>query len=93
MVKIDYKSAGVDIDAGNDKTHPYLALTGRVPCKVIGEVHKGQRLISSDTPGVARAVTDYEKEVGMDWFRVVGRAIENKDTLGVGLVEVVVGVK
>jgi len=70
-----------------------VALEGRVPCKVIGEVHKGQRLITSDTPGVARAVSEYEKEVGMDWFRVVGRALANKDTLGVGLVEVVVGVK
>lgn len=70
-----------------------VALEGRVPCKVMGEVHKGQRLITSTEPGVARAVTDYEKEVGMDWFRVVGRALESKDTLGVGLVEVVVGVK
>lgn len=70
-----------------------VALEGRVPCKVMGEVHKGQRLISSDEPGVARAVSDYEKEVGMDWFRVVGRALENKDTLGIGLVEIVVGVK
>ena len=70
-----------------------VALEGRVPCKVMGEVRKGQRLIASTEPGVARAVTDYEKEVGMDWFRVVGRALENKDTLGVGLVEIVVGVK
>ena len=70
-----------------------VALEGRVPCKVMGEVHKGQRLISSDEPGVARAVSDYEKEVGMDWFRVVGRALEHKDTLGIGLVEIVVGVK
>tara|TARA_R100000541_G_scaffold2114_4_gene7552 strand:+ start:295 stop:1191 length:897 start_codon:yes stop_codon:yes gene_type:complete len=70
-----------------------VALEGRVPCKVMGEVHKGQRLISSNEPGVARAVSDYEKEVGMDWFRVVGRALENKDTLGIGLVEIVVGVK
>ena len=29
----------------------------------------------------------------MDWFRVVGRALADKDTLGVGLVEIVVGVK
>jgi len=70
-----------------------VALEGRVPCKVIGEVRKGQRLVTSSEPGVARAIASYEKEVGMDWFRVVGRALENKDTLGVGLIEVVVGVK
>ena len=70
-----------------------VALEGRVPCKVIGEVRKGQRLVTSTEAGVARAIASYEKEVGMDWFRVVGRALENKDTLGVGLIEVVVGVK
>jgi hypothetical protein len=70
-----------------------VALEGRVPCKVIGEVRKGQRLIASNEPGIARALSTYEKEIGMDWFRVVGRALESKDTLGVGLVEVVVGVK
>jgi len=70
-----------------------VALDGRVPCTVIGEVRKGQRLVASDTPGTARALSDYEKEVGVDWFRVVGRALENKDTLGIGLVEIVVGVK
>ena len=70
-----------------------VALEGRVPCKGIGEVRKGQRLITSNEPGTARALSTYEKEIGMDWFRVVGRALESKDTLGVGLVEVVVGVK
>jgi|13_taG_2_1085334.scaffolds.fasta_scaffold02671_6 hypothetical protein len=81
------------MNSGAEGTTVPVALEGRVPCKVLGEIKKGQRLIASDTPGVARAVTDYEKEAGMDWFRVVGRALENKDTLGVGLVEVVVGVK
>lgn len=70
-----------------------VALEGRVPCKVIGEVRKGQRLVASEVPGVARAATEYERNEGLDWFRVVGRALENKDTIGVGLVEVVVGVK
>jgi len=81
------------MNSGAEGTTVPVALEGRVPCKVLGEIKKGQRLIASDTPGVARAVTDYEKEAGMDWFRVVGRALENKDTLGIGLVEVVVGVK
>lgn len=70
-----------------------VALEGRVPCKVVGQVKKGQRLVSSEVPGVARAVTDYEKAEGLDWFKIVGRALADKDTLSIGLVEVIVGAK
>lgn len=70
-----------------------VALSGRVPCKVVGEVKKGQRLVASEEPGVARAATGYEKQEAMDWNRIVGRALEDKTTLGVGTIEVVVGAK
>ena len=70
-----------------------VALAGRVPLKVIGPVKKGQRLLSSEEPGVARAPTDYELQEYMDWYRIVGRALEDKTTEGIGLVEVVVGAK
>lgn len=70
-----------------------VALAGRVPVKVIGPVKKGQRLLSSEEPGVARAPTDYEMQEYMDWYRIVGRALEDKTTEGIGLVEVVVGAK
>lgn len=70
-----------------------VALAGRVPVKCIGPVKKGQRLLSSEEPGVARAPTDYEMQEYMDWYRIVGRALEDKTTEGIGLVEVVVGVK
>ena len=64
-VNTDYRVAGVistdpglklNSSAGDDKTHPYLALRGRVPCKVIGPVAKGDLLVTSDTPGHARSV-------------------------------------
>jgi hypothetical protein len=64
-VNTDYRVAGVistdpglklNSSAGDDKTHPYLALRGRVPCKVIGPVAKGDLLVTSDTPGYARSV-------------------------------------
>jgi hypothetical protein len=74
-------------------TRVAVALEGRVPCKVIGPVKKGQRLLTSETPGVARAATDYEMQEHMDWYRIVGRALEDKSTESVGLVEVVVGAK
>ncbi len=71
--------------AGDDTTHPYVALSGRVPCKVVGKVTKGQRLVPSDLPGVAKAGTGYNC--------IFGRALENKDDDSVRLIEVVVGVK
>jgi hypothetical protein len=41
--------------AGNDNTHPFVALRGRVPCKVIGPVRKGDLMITSSTLGVAKS--------------------------------------
>ena len=42
--------------AGNDDSHPFIAMTGRVPVRVQGTVEKGQRLVSSSVKGTARAV-------------------------------------
>jgi len=70
-----------------------VALEGRVPCKVVGIVRKGQRLVSSETPGVARAVSEYERQEALDWYRIVGRALADKTSESVGLLEVVVGTK
>jgi hypothetical protein len=44
-------------DAGNDDTHPYIALRGRVPVKVTGEVKKGDLLITSSIPGHAETAS------------------------------------
>lgn len=74
-------------------TRVAVAMAGRVPVKVIGQVKKGQRLLASEEPGVARAPTDYEMQEYMDWYRIVGRALEDKTTEGIGLVEVAVGAK
>jgi len=70
-----------------------VALAGRIPCKVIGQVKKGDRILASEEPGVARVPTDYELKDINDWYRIVGRALEDKTTEGIGLVEVVVGAK
>ena len=40
--------------AGTDLTHPPIAMTGRVPVLVIGQVNKGDRLVSAGN-GMARA--------------------------------------
>lgn len=73
--------------AGDDETHPYIALAGRVKCKVIGLIEKGQRLSSSDLTGVAQA---YD---GIDYFCIFGRALESKFDHDIKLIEVIVGVK
>lgn len=72
-------------DAGTDKTHPYVALKGRVPCKVVGNIKKGDMLITSAQPGVACAM------VSADFFdpnAVIGRALEDYASGLVGVIEV-----
>jgi hypothetical protein len=67
-----------------------IALAGRVPCKVQGKVKKGQRLVSDIFEGVARAV-DKDSLEKLSTLAIIGRALEDKDTDEVGLVEVAVG--
>ena len=73
---------GLNKEAGTDATHPWIAQVGRVDVKVKGSVNKGDRLIASSTPGVARAATKAECTA----FNVIGRALETKTTSGIGLV-------
>ena len=71
--------------AGDDATHPPIALHGRVPVRVVGTVVKGDRLVSAGN-GVARAASKAE----ITSSNVIGRALENKTTAGEGLVLAVV---
>lgn len=78
----------MNADAGGDSTHPYIALSGRVPCKVKGSVNKGDRLIASAEPGVAEAVTDEES---MNFLAIIGRSLESSQEDSVKYIEIVVG--
>ena len=69
--------------AGNNDSHPFVAMTGRTPVRVIGEVTKGQRLVSSSTKGCARAVAQGES---ITPFHVIGRALESSTDAGIKLV-------
>lgn len=69
-------------EAGNDSTHPYVALAGRVPCKVEGPIAKGDLLVASNVPGYAKA----SAFVG---GAVIGKALENHND-GYGVIEVLV---
>ena len=66
-----------------------VAMTGRVPVKVIGKISKGERLVSSDVPGLAWALGDDQ----YDTRAVIGRSLEDKNDGNEGIVEAVVGVK
>ncbi len=72
----------------NDLDGISVALIGRVPCKVVGTVRKGDMLISSAETGHAQAYKDiHNPPTGS----VIGKAIENKDNDGPGVIEVLVG--
>jgi hypothetical protein len=71
--------------AGNDNTHPPVAMSGRVPVRVIGKVKKGDRLVSAGA-GLARSATRSE----ISPFNVIGRALEDKNTTDEQLIEAVV---
>jgi hypothetical protein len=74
--------------AGEDLTHPPVAMTGRVPVRVIGVVRKGDRLVSAGD-GVARAAQPGEATA----FNVLGRSLEDKLDMDYGQVEAIVTIK
>jgi hypothetical protein len=74
--------------AGSDQTHPPVAMTGRVPVKVVGVVNKGDRLVSAGN-GYARSAQIGEATA----FNVIGRALESKTSIDKGLVEAIVTIK
>lgn len=76
-------------DAGNNDSHPMIALTGRVGVKVSGIGNKGDRIVSSDVPGVAMVATIDNCTA----FNVLGRLIDNKYDSIITITECVIGVK
>ncbi len=63
-----------------------VALTGRVPCKVVGKIRKGDLLITSGIKGVAVAANGK-----IDVGTLVGKALEEYDSDHIGMIEVAVG--
>jgi hypothetical protein len=64
-----------------------VALVGRVPCFVVGTIRKGDRLVSSNIPGVATAMKANDYQPGC----ILGKAFEAYDSETVGTIEVAVG--
>ena len=89
----DSKVAGVistnpahlmNAQAGTNETHPAVALTGRVPCKVMGTVRKGDLMVTSAQPGVAMSAD--ERVPGT----IIGKAIQDYTDGGIGVIEILV---
>ena len=69
--------------AGNNDTHPYIALTGRVPVKVVGPVAKGDLLVASEVKG--HAMANNNAKAGT----IIGKAIGSSDN-GESVVEALI---
>ena len=74
--------------AGEDDTHPPVAMTGRVPVQVVGTVSKGDRLVSAGN-GIARAALPGEATA----FNVIGRSLVDKPTPEQSTIEAIVTIK
>ena len=79
----DQPAYAMNAGAGNNESHPFVAMTGRTPVRVVGAVTKGQRLVSSSTKGCARAAATGET---YSPFHVIGRALESSTDAGIKLV-------
>ena len=62
-----------------------VAMMGRVPCRVVGKIRKGDMLVTSKENGVATASED--PTLGT----VIGKALQNYDSDQIGEIEIVVG--
>jgi hypothetical protein len=78
----------MNAQAGNNDSHPMIALKGRAFVKVVGTGKAGDRIVSAGT-GEAR-VANLEE---CNHFNVLGRLIQGKYSQEVQLTECVVGVK
>jgi len=65
-----------------------VALKGRVPCKVVGKVRKGDFLITSHIPGVATAV-DTMTEMPHSAC-IIGKSLQEKDSNDTDIIEIFV---
>ena len=78
----------MNAQAGNNDSHPMIALKGRVHVKVEGEGKAGNRIVSAGN-GHARVASLDECTA----FNVIGRLIKDKYNENIALTECVIGVK
>jgi hypothetical protein len=64
-----------------------VALQGRVPCRILGPVSKGDRVVASHIAGVAQALDPQQYQPGC----IIGKALQAVDSTDISTIEVVVG--
>ena len=64
-----------------------VALQGRVPCRVLGPVEQGDRVVSSHISGVAQRLDLEQYQPGC----IIGKALQAVDSTDISIIEVVVG--
>ena len=64
-----------------------VGLIGRVPCRVIGPISAGDRVVSSNRAGVAERLDMSQYQPGV----IIGKALESYSSTDIGTIEVVVG--
>jgi len=64
-----------------------VALQGRVPCRVLGPISKGDRVVASHIAGVAQALDPAQYQPGC----IIGKALQAIDSTDISVIEVVVG--
>jgi hypothetical protein len=74
------------MNEGQQGTRALIALQGRVPCKVVGKIRKGDIIVASSIPGVA--VSAGTKALP---GTIIGKALQNYDSDHIGKIEVAVG--
>jgi predicted acyltransferase (DUF342 family) len=62
-----------------------VALQGRIPCKVMGRVERGDMLIASNIPGVAISIANANAG------SIIGKALQSRDEDGMGIIEIIAG--
>jgi len=76
------------MNSGLESAHvATVALLGRVPCRVVGPISKGQCVVASNQPGVATALDPALYQPGC----VIGKALEDYHSDQPGTIEVVAG--
>ena len=74
--------------AGDPNEWLPVAMTGRVRVKIVGPVTKGQRIVSSNELGVAKAINDSDI---VSFTTVIGRALKSDTDPNIKLVECIIG--
>ncbi len=76
---------GFKMNGGLEGTKACIALQGRVPCKVVGKIKKGEMLTTAGVAGYAA------KAINPQVGTIIGKALQDKDSLEAGVIEVAVG--